>query len=138
MPWMARTLSWGRRYPSALILSFWRQRSLKIAYFCEMLLYLKRCAKFILALSEYFFSMLWTRHSVSAGGFLEPPPKYTSYLILRRRMFSSRTFSSSSTVTRSSLAKSGGGLEYSIENEANNRQVTKEMAQADLPCVGCI
>src|SRR3954468_17094852 len=103
-----------------------------------MLLYLKRCAKFILALSEYFLSKLWTRHSVSAGGFLEPPPKYTSYSILRRRMFSSRTFSSSSTVTRNSLAKTGGGLEYSIQNEADNRQVTKDMTQADIPCVWCI
>src|SRR6516162_1453117 len=49
--------------------------------------------------SEYFLIMVWTRHSVSTGGFLEPPPKNTSYSTLSRRMLSSSRFSSSSTVT---------------------------------------
>src|SRR5574341_1402865 len=73
-----------------------------------MELYLKRCAKFILCASEYFLMMDWTRHSVSAGGFLEPPPKYTSYSIFRRRTVSSRRLISSSTVTNH-LAAPGGG-----------------------------
>src|SRR5689334_10817101 len=48
--------------------------------------------------SAYFLIRLWTRHSRSAGGFFDPPPKYTSYSIFRRLTPSSRLFSSSSTV----------------------------------------
>src|ERR1700727_3407890 len=47
--------------------------------------------------SEYFFRRLLTFHSTSAGGFLEPPPKYMSYSIFSRRSWSSNTVSSSST-----------------------------------------
>src|ERR1700761_6717647 len=47
--------------------------------------------------SEYFFRVLLTFHSTSAGGFLEPPPKYMSYSIFSRRSWSSNTVSSSST-----------------------------------------
>src|ERR1700686_3224822 len=46
--------------------------------------------------SEYFLSRFLTLHSTSAGGFLEPPPKYMSYSIFSRRSWSSNTDSSSS------------------------------------------
>src|SRR6476660_9583417 len=46
--------------------------------------------------SENFFSRFLTFHSISAGGFLEPPPKYMSYSTLSRRSWSSSTLSSSS------------------------------------------
>src|SRR5580765_3012192 len=46
--------------------------------------------------SEYFLSRFLTFHSISAGGFLEPPPKYMSYSTLSRRSWSSSTLSSSS------------------------------------------
>src|ERR1041385_1353543 len=46
--------------------------------------------------SENFLSRFLTFHSTSAGGFLEPPPKYMSYSIFSRRSLSSSTLSSSS------------------------------------------
>src|SRR6476646_9213949 len=46
--------------------------------------------------SENFFSRFLTFHSTSAGGFLEPPPKYMSYSIFSRRSWSSSRLSSSS------------------------------------------
>src|SRR6476619_5075993 len=46
--------------------------------------------------SENFLSRFLTFHSTSAGGFLEPPPKYMSYSIFSRRSWSSSTLSSSS------------------------------------------
>src|SRR5579871_6343084 len=50
--------------------------------------------------SENFFSRFLTFHSTSAGGFLEPPPKYMSYSIFSRRSWSSSTLSSSSIAKR--------------------------------------
>src|ERR1041385_7197464 len=46
--------------------------------------------------SENFLSRFLTFHSTSAGGFLEPPPKYMSYSIFSRRSWSSSRLSSSS------------------------------------------
>src|SRR5215471_4834071 len=46
--------------------------------------------------SAYFLSRVLTFHSISVGGFLEPPPKYMSYSTLSRRNWSSSTVSSSS------------------------------------------
>src|SRR5712671_1462986 len=46
--------------------------------------------------SENFFRRFLTFHSTSAGGFLEPPPKYMSYSIFSRRSWSSSKLSSSS------------------------------------------
>src|SRR5947209_2173122 len=65
-----------------------------------MVLKRKRWAKFNLCPSECFLSRFCTRHSMSVGGFLEPPPKKMSYSTFRRRRFSSSADSSSSMVTR--------------------------------------
>src|SRR6476646_1821983 len=46
--------------------------------------------------SENFLRRFLTFHSTSAGGFLEPPPKYMSYSIFSRRSWSSSRLSSSS------------------------------------------
>src|SRR6516165_1366226 len=57
--------------------------------------------------SEYFFSRVLTFHSTSAGGFLEPPPKYMSYSIFSRRSWSSNTESSSSMANAAAPFRGG-------------------------------
>src|SRR5215510_10344888 len=46
--------------------------------------------------SENLLSSVLTFHSISLGGFLDPPPKYMSYSTFSRRSWSSSKFNSSS------------------------------------------
>src|SRR5437588_10503474 len=72
-----------------------------------MVLNRKRWAKFSLCPSECFFSRFCTRHSISVGSFLEPPPKKMSYSTFRRRRLSSSADNSSSIVTRRLRSREG-------------------------------
>src|SRR4051812_47788141 len=97
-PVIESTASAGRRYPASLMVTFFRQRSLKMAYFCCMVLKRKRWAKLRRCESLYFLKPACTRQSRSAGGRFDPPPKKMSYSIFSRRRLSSSSVSSSSTV----------------------------------------
>src|SRR5437660_9360278 len=74
--------------------------------------------------SEYFLSRFLTFHSISAGGFFDPPPKYTSYSTLRRRSWSSSSVSSSSTV-KSGGSSTGSELTRNIPHHCRASYVRK-------------
>src|SRR6516162_8088368 len=59
--------------------------------------------------SDIFRIRFLTFHSMSAGGFLEPPPKKISYSTFRRRMWSSNRESSSSMVKQKLHGQAAAG-----------------------------
>src|SRR5712675_1705701 len=74
--------------------------------------------------SENFFRRFLTFHSTSAGGFLEPPPKYMSYSIFSRRSWSSSRLSSSSIATARLhfRRQRSGSLQGSVQAEYTIRR----------------
>src|ERR1700757_3243697 len=72
--------------------------------------------------SENFLSRVLTFHSISTGGFLDPPPKYMSYSTFSRRSWSSNIESSSS------IAKIAAPFRYVYKGESNEPEYTTEAA----------